>query len=97
MLLILSFHNQTITSIYHLTPHQWLYIGYIGSLGTALVFFLYTGIIEKIGPTLANLIIFSSAPIFVVLISYFFLAIPLNIWQVVGGFFVLSGLVLQTF
>lgn len=95
LLFLFSLHTQTIITMHHLNIYQWLYIGYIGSLGTAVVFFMYTGIIERIGPSRANLIIFSSSPIFVALISYFFLAIPLSLWQILGSLLVVGALAFQ--
>ncbi|MGE0207213.1 MAG: DMT family transporter [Candidatus Babeliales bacterium] len=75
-----------------LKKSEWLAIAYIGSFGTAGVFFLYNLILKYFTSKKTNLIVFSSVPITVACISAALLNQTLNEWQLSGGVLILASI-----
>jgi len=67
---------------------------YIGTLGGALPATLYIHAIKNFGAPLANLIVFTAAPVFTALLSILILGVAPTCWHLVGGSFVLIALFL---
>lgn len=77
-----------------LPSSAWLSLLYIGTLGGAVSTTLYMTSIQKLGATLANLILFSTMPIFTGLLSLILFGTVPSLWHLAGGSLVLVGLIL---
>jgi drug/metabolite transporter (DMT)-like permease len=83
------------TIIPELTTTHWLLLLYMGSLGTALNYFLYAEAMNHLGPPTAAFIIYGNTPIFVTILSYLLLGEVLLLTQFIGMLMVLYALYLN--
>lgn len=70
----------------------WVALAYMGIGSSGLGYFLYTKSAQSLGPALTSLIVYTTVPIVVSLVSFFWLHIPITGVQVVGFIFILAGL-----
>jgi drug/metabolite transporter (DMT)-like permease len=77
-----------------LPTSAWLSLLYISTLGGALSAILYIKVIQKLGAALANMILFSTTPIFTGILSLFLLGITPTLWHLAGGSLVFVALML---
>jgi drug/metabolite transporter (DMT)-like permease len=93
-LLPLAYFEGLYATLPFITTYEWLLLGFIGSLGTALSIVCYAVSIKKVGPAMSNLLVYSPMPIFVFLMAYFFLGNTISLWQAGGACLVLGSLFL---
>ncbi len=79
--------------VMNLTMGQWGILGFISCLGTALAIFLYSVAIKHMGPVRTSLTVFSSMPVFVLILDFLILGEKISVWQILGGILVVSSLV----
>lgn len=87
--------TEFIATIPNITSFQWMLIFYIGSLGTALNYFVYSEAMRYLGPPTAAFLIYGNIPVFVALLSYIILGQPLLATHIVGIAMVLYALYLS--
>jgi len=87
-------NSEFVRTIKILTTEQWGILLAISLFGTALALYLYAYAIKHMGPTRANLVIFSSLPLFVLVLAYVALGEGVSAWQILGGICVISSLVI---
>lgn len=87
--------DEVYTVLPELTITHWLLLLYMGSLGTALNYFLYAEAMNHLGPPTAAFIIYGNTPIFVTILSYVLLGESLLLTQFVGMLMVLYALYLN--
>ena len=75
-----------------LTGNQWGIIAFMGCLGNAFSYYLYSFAIKSMGPTRTNLIVFGTIPIFVMILASLILGETISVWQFVGATLVVSSL-----
>ncbi len=68
-----------------LLGNHWFAVGYIGIIGTSLLYILYIYSIEYIGPKLTAFIMYSSRPVFVAILAVLLLGAHVSYWQAMGG------------
>lgn len=78
-----------------LTPGQWGLTLYIAIIGTGLGYFIYGKSVEIHGPDKTAFIMYSTAPVFVVILTYLFLDDPISSWEIAGTFCILASLFLH--
>lgn len=82
-------------TLHQLSTTQWLLIAYISIMGTGFGYFLYGKSIEQIGPDMASYIMYSMAPVFVVLLTFFLFDDPITTWEIAGSSCILASLVIH--
>ncbi len=86
-------NKEFVAAVSNLSTTQWSLLLYISCIGTAFAIILFSTAIKHMGPARTSLTMFSSMPLFVFMLSYFFLGETITVWQVVGGLLVISSLV----
>jgi len=79
-------------TIAHLSFTQWLLILYIGVIGVAIGFSLYSYNIKNCGPSTTTFVVFSMLPVMTALLAYFVLERPIHQSQIIGGAMILAAL-----
>lgn len=87
-------NQETWDLVTNLSLINWAQLGYIGTLGTAIGLVLYSLSIKQAGVPMTSLVIFSTMPVFVFLLSFFLLGDSISVWQASGGLLVISALFL---
>lgn len=90
----LILHQDLIGLVHGLSLFNWMLMAFIGIFGTAVAIIFYSMAITEMGAVMTSLIVFSTMPIFVFLLSFFILGDSISIWQGGGGFMVLLGLLI---
>lgn len=75
------------------TLTNWGLLAYVGVIGTALAFLLYTRAVTNLGPATSSMIAYSCMPLFVFVLAFFILGDPITYEQIVGGLLVVSALI----
>lgn len=83
-----------ITALSNLNTTQLLLVAYIGSIGTGLGTYLFSYCIKHSGPARTSLTVFSTMPLFVAVLSFVLFGVYPSMWQIIGGFLVVSSLVI---
>jgi len=96
MLPIIWWRGGMLDTLYILDDH-WLAVGYIGLLGTGVLYLLYVRSIERIGPSLTAFGMYSTRPSMVAILAYLVLGSSVSWWQFVGGCFIIVALYLVTY
>lgn len=91
-LLPLVTNKELFVAFSSLTFIQWLSVLYIGSIGTAGGIYLYSVSLKNIGPATTSLLVFSTMPVFVFILSFFLLGEHATTWHILGGSLVISSL-----
>ena len=78
----------------HMQSPHWFVVFYMGIIGTTFSGTFYAVAVKKLGPSVANVITFSSTPVFVGVLSYFIFGTPITQWHIVGGGLVICALML---
>lgn len=74
--------------------YEWSLFAYLGFIGTAMGMLLYSQSVKRGGAELTTLIVFSTMPIFVGILSFFLLGDQFSFWQLSGGVLVLAALII---
>lgn len=77
-----------------LTVDQWALFAFISFLGSTAAIFMYAYAMKQLGPALISLIVFTTMPIFTIILAFFMLGETFSIWQLVGSILVVSSLIL---
>src|SRR3990167_763914 len=65
--------------------------GYLGLLGTALAYTLFTYSVRQVGPNLTALLAFSMTPLYTALLAWLLLGEALSWWQLAGGLLIVTA------
>lgn len=90
LLAVPAFKENLSSSLFTISPVEWLSLGYLGVFGTAIGFSLYYKGINKIGTTRAGIFI-NMVPVFALLLSWLLLNETVQPMVLVGGLFILTG------
>lgn len=88
------FNQAVLDGIAALRFFDWALLGYIGIFGTAIAIICYSTALQKMGPAKTSLIVFSTQPIFVFILSFLLLGDSISCWQAGGGLLVLLALLI---
>lgn len=91
-LLPLGFSDHVIQDLAGLGPFEWMVLVAVAVLCTALPFWGYTQAIITIGAETATFLVMGLGPLFVALLSYFFLGEPITTLQMFGATLVVLAL-----
>lgn len=91
MLAVLPFTEDALT--FPRLPMTWLAILWLGILGTCVATLMYYYLLHAVGPTRATLVTYLF-PLVGVVLGTVFLRERLQIWHVLGGMMILSGIVM---
>ncbi len=91
-LLPLGLNNGLSASFSQLTALAWFQLLFVATACTALAFWGVTKSIASLGASIATFIIIGTLPLFVAILSYFFLGEPISLIQIAGGALVIISL-----
>lgn len=95
LLVPIGLHYGVQSTVHQLSTYQWLLIAYISMIGTGLGYYIYGKSVEQIGPDAAAYIMYSMAPVFVVLLTFIFFDDPITTWEMFGTACILCSLVIH--
>lgn len=91
----LALHGGLLELLPTITLVQWLMIGFLALAGSTLGFYLFTQSMMVIGPEITAYIVYSMAPLFVMVVDLVFLKKPASLWKLAGTACILASLLLQ--
>lgn len=86
-------NREFVSVLTHLSAFHWKLFAFISVLGSSLATFLYASALRHLGPSCINRLVYTTMPIFTLMLAYLLLGETISIWQVAGGTLVIGSLV----